>query len=265
MIAFPHAKVNLGLHVINKREDGFHNLETAFLSVNYHDMLEVIEAKSVSAGQMKCKITMAGNPVEGDPADNLVAKAYHLLDQQFQLPPVEVFLYKKIPTGAGLGGGSSDAAFMLKLLNEKFSIGLTVSELEAYAAQLGSDCAFFITGNTAYVFGKGHELEPITLNLEGLHIELVCPPIHSSTALAYQRVTPRGLPAAGQSLRELLKQPIEKWKDNVFNDFEPSVFATYPELAKMKQELYDAGAVYASMSGSGSALFAVRRDSSRLP
>ncbi len=255
MIAFPKAKINLGLHVINKREDGFHNLETTFLAVNLCDMLEVIEQKE----KVNDKITIAygGIPVPSNATDNLVVQAYKLLDKKFSLPPVQCFLYKKIPMGAGLGGGSSDAASTLNLLNTKFKLGINTAELRNYAAQLGSDCAFFIDNKPAYVFGRGHELEPIPLNLSGYYLVLICPPIHSSTALAYQHVLKREKLEPQNSVKIILTQPIETWKEKLKNDFEPSVFNQFPELLTIKNELYQSGALYASMSGSGSSIFGI--------
>ena len=265
MIAFPNAKINLGLHVINKREDGFHNLETTFLSVNLCDILEVIESNPSVTGNNKVNFTSHGIPIDGDTSNNLVVRAYQLLDQPFNLPPVEICLYKKIPMGAGLGGGSSDAAFMIKLLNTKFNLQLSNEQLKRYAAKLGSDCAFFIDNTPAYVFGKGHELSPIEIKLAGYYLVLLCPPVHSSTALAYQNVSRRNEITIENSIKLNLQQPIETWRNSIFNDFEPLVFKQFPQLAQYKESLYQDGALYASMSGSGSSIFGIFKNKPTLP
>ena len=257
MIAFPYAKINLGLHVINKREDGFHNLETTFLSVNLCDILEVIECNPSVTGKNKVNFTSHGIPIDGDTSNNLVVRAYQLLDKQFNLPAIEVCLYKMIPMGAGLGGGSSDAAFMLKLLNTKFNLQLSNEQLKMHAAKLGSDCAFFIDNTPAYVLGKGHELSPIEIKLAGYYLVLLCPPVHSSTALAYQNVARRNEITNENSIKINIHQPIETWRNTIFNDFEPSVFKQFPQLAQYKESLYQDGALYASMSGSGSSIFGI--------
>ncbi|MEI6507335.1 MAG: 4-(cytidine 5'-diphospho)-2-C-methyl-D-erythritol kinase [Bacteroidota bacterium] len=254
MICFPNAKINLGLHVLNKREDGFHNIETVFYPVNLCDMLEIV--KSVKSTK-KVDFFSDGLPISGNTENNLVVKAYNLLDKDFNLDPVKIFLYKKIPMGAGLGGGSSDAAFALKLLNDIFLLGLNNEQLKNYASQLGSDCAFFIENIPSYVLGRGNELEDFDINLSDKYIVLLNPNIHSDTALAYKNVNRRGAVMADFSLKNLLKQPIINWKDKVENDFEKSVFQAFPVLNDIKQKLYDSGALYASMSGSGSSIFGI--------
>jgi len=256
MIVFPNAKINLGLHVINRREDGFHNLETTFLSVKLYDVLEVIEKKNYNTNDEPIDLYISGLPVEGNSKDNLISKAYYLMkEESHQLPPVDVYLHKNIPMGAGLGGGSSDAAFMLTLLNKKFNLGCSTELLKSKAAMLGSDCAFFIDNKTSYVFGKGHELEDFEIDVKGLTLLLICPPYHSSTALAYKNVSPRGLEANTQHLKDMFMLPHTEWKKHIKNDFEDSVFKSIPELNAIKKSLYDAGAIYASMSGSGSSIF----------
>lgn len=262
MICFPNAKINLGLHVLNKREDGYHHIETVFFPVGFSDMLEVI-GQTITRPQ-KCFFLADGIPINGSAADNLVVKAYDLLDTDFSLPPVEVFLYKKIAMGAGLGGGSSDAAFMLSLLNHTFGLRLTTAQLENYAARLGSDCAFFIRNKPAYLLGKGHELQPFEIDLKGYYLVMIYTGAHSSTALAYKDVLKRGTLQEEQSLKHVLKQPVHTWKKNVVNDFEPSVFNAIPELKQVKKWLYDEGAVYAAMSGSGSCMFGLFSEEPKL-
>lgn len=253
MITFPNCKINLGLHVLHKREDGFHQLESVFYPLTKYDVLEVIPA--TAASKSKVNFLSYGIPIDGAPEQNLIVKAYYLLDQEFDLPPVDVCLLKHIPMGAGLGGGSSDAAHMLKTLNTLFNLTLTNEQLANYAAKLGSDCAFFIDNQICYLYGKGPELTPYQLSLSKYFCVLLAPPVHSSTALAYQHVVVRNTEQA--TLKELLQQPVNTWRNTVVNDFETSVFKAYPQLAQIKEQLYSDGAIYASMSGSGSAIFAL--------
>jgi 4-diphosphocytidyl-2-C-methyl-D-erythritol kinase len=256
MISFPNIKINLGLHVINKREDGYHTIETVFYPVSYGDMLEVITNK-VSSTSSKVFLQTEGLTIQGNQADNLIIKAYELLDSQFNLPPATFFLYKKIPMGAGLGGGSSDGAFAIKLLNDHFQLKLSMEQMQYYAAQLGSDCAFFIQNKPAYAFGRGSELEDIAIDLSSYYISLLFPDVHSGTAAAYQHVRKRGKVDEAMSLKTLIQQPVEQWRAHVENDFEYSVFRAIPQLAQLKEQLYECGAIYASMSGSGSAMFGI--------
>jgi 4-diphosphocytidyl-2-C-methyl-D-erythritol kinase len=257
MICFPNAKINLGLHVINKREDAFHNIETDFYPVGFSDMLEVV--RNLGSGTRDNKVTFFsdGLKIDGRAADNLIVKAYALLDKDFSLEPVSFFLYKQIPMGAGLGGGSADAAFTIRMLNDLFSLQLTPERMKDYASQLGSDCAFFIDNKPAYVLGRGNELEPIALDLSGYFIAIIYPGIHSDTSLAYKHVQRREKVDESSSLKALIQEPAGYWKNKMENDFERSVFAALPPLAGIKQQLYDCGAVYASMSGSGSAIFGI--------
>ncbi len=250
MIAFPCCKINLGLHVINKREDGFHNLETIFYPVPWCDMLEFVVDNESAKGEVK--FISDGLTIEGGTDNNLVIKAYKLLHQKYDLAAVKVFLYKKIPMGAGLGGGSSDAAYALILLNDLFSLQLTTIELEKYASQLGSDCAYFIKRGAQFAKGRGEILEPIDLYLKSYFLCLIKPDIHVSTAQAFSGVMKRG--ESSKSLKEFIKLPINDWKNVIQNDFEESVFNIYPELASIKNNLYDMGAEYAAMSGSGSTI-----------
>jgi 4-diphosphocytidyl-2-C-methyl-D-erythritol kinase len=263
MIAFPCCKINLGLHVINKREDGFHNLETIFYPVHWSDMLEIVVDNESSEGEVK--FMSDGLTIEGNTENNLVIKAYKLFHQVFDLPAVKVFLFKKIPMGAGLGGGSSDAAYTLLLLNDLFSLQLTTIELEKYAAQLGSDCAYFIKRGVQLAKGRGELLEPIELDLKSYFLCLIKPDIHVSTAQAFSGVKKRG--DLVTSLNELIRLPMNDWRNVIQNDFEESVFKIYPELASIKNNLYDMGSKYAAMSGSGSTilgLFEVLPDLSNL-
>jgi 4-diphosphocytidyl-2-C-methyl-D-erythritol kinase len=245
MISFPNAKINLGLYVTEKRPDGFHNLETVFLPVGWYDALEIAEADEF-------QFSTSGISITGNPESNLVVKAYRLLQKDFDLPVIKIHLHKQIPFGAGLGGGSSDAAFMLKLLNKSFKLGLNETELLKYAAVLGSDCPFFILNKAVFATGRGEIMQDTTVSLNGMFILLVKPSVEVSTATAYQLVVPQ---KPTISLPELLSFPIQEWKENVVNQFEKSVFQQYPELEELKQKLYDLGAVYASMSGSGSCIF----------
>ena len=245
MIVFPNAKINIGLNITEKRPDGFHNLETVFFPVGWCDALEFVVADDLH-------FSSSGLLISGDQESNLVMKAYRLLQKDFSLPPVRIHLHKEIPFGAGLGGGSSDAAFMLSMLNEQFGLNLSEDELEVYATRLGSDCPFFIRNMPAFASGRGEIMEPVQPALNGLFILLVKPPVEVSTAKAFQWVVPE---KSGNSLKTLIQLPVQEWKDQVVNQFESSVFKQYPEIGELKKRLYDSGAVYASMSGSGSCVF----------
>lgn len=255
MITFPNAKINLGLNIIEKRPDGYHNLETIFYPINLQDALEVTRREN---GEHEYTLHISGASLDGEPEDNLVVKAYKLLKKDHpRMLPIDVHMYKHIPAGAGLGGGSSDAAHMIKLLNDKFSLGLSTEQMEEYAAQLGADCAFFIRNRPVFATGIGNIFEPIELSLKGYHIILVKPDIFVSTRDAFAEIKPVR-PAV--SLKEIVKQPIETWKGNMKNDFEDSVFKKFPEIAAIKDELYDLGAVYAAMSGSGSSVYGIFKE-----
>lgn len=248
MIVFPNCKINLGLHVVRKRSDGFHDLETVFYPLPLTDALEVITPGTLT-------FTGSGIPIPGNTADNLCLKVWHLLKQDFPaLPEINIHLHKHIPIGAGLGGGSADAAFLLQLLNNRFQLALTEEQLIRYAATLGSDCAFFIRNKPCYATGRGEILEPISLNLDAWSFVLVYPGIHVNTGWAFGRITPK---APEQSLRSTIMEPVENWKTIIRNDFEAPVFSAHPELANIKEELYAHGAVYATMSGSGSAMVGI--------
>lgn len=250
MVTFPNAKINLGLDVVAKRPDGYHNLETIFYPVPLQDILEITVTEEEGAPDYTFKMHNA--VFEGDNNDNLVVKAYKILAADHKLPKVEMSLYKNIPTGAGLGGGSADAAFALKMLNEIACLNLSDEQLEAYAARIGADCAFFVKNTPAYATGIGNILSPTVCSISGYHLVLVKPDIHISTKEAYSLVTPA---AAEIPLTEIAALPVEEWKGKMKNDFEKSVFANHPQMEKIKEELYNMGAVYASMSGSGSAFF----------
>ena len=241
MISFPNAKINIGLRVLAKREDGFHELETIFYPIRLNDALEIIEAPAM-------KFSTSGIGIPGENEANLCLKAYDLLSLDFALPSVQIHLHKHIPIGAGLGGGSADATFMISLLNEKFRLGLTTDERRAYAESLGSDCAFFVDNVPALARGRGEVLSAIELDLSIFNIVLIMPPVHVSTADAFKGIIPA---SEGQCLNVLIENPVPTWKDIVVNDFEKSVFSKYPEIEAIKFALYEAGAVYASMSGSG--------------
>lgn len=258
MISFPIAKVNLGLNVVARRPDGYHNLQTVFYPVPIKDVLEIYPMAEDFPSEVDCDIKVTNIHVEGDEQRNLVVRAYNLLKQDFPaLPRLHAHLYKGIPTQAGMGGGSSDASAMLLLLDEQFNLGLTEQQLINYAAKLGADCPFFIMNRPAYAEGIGERLTPIDLSLKGWYMAVVRPDIPVPTKEAFARITPQ-MPQ--KCCKEIVMQPIETWKDELVNDFELSVFAVHPELADIKVQLYQLGAVYAAMSGSGSALFGLFKE-----
>jgi 4-diphosphocytidyl-2-C-methyl-D-erythritol kinase len=247
MIAFPNAKINIGLNIISRREDGYHNLETIFYPVRIKDALEVVEADTFH-------FSSTGLTIPGNPEDNLCLKAYRLMSGDRSIPPIHLHLHKNIPIGGGLGGGSADAAFFIRVLNDKFQLNLNKQELMNYAVQIGSDCAFFISNTPAFACGKGEQLTDIALDLSGYFIILVKPPFHVSTAEAYRNIKPH-MPS--RSLKELIGLPPEQWKEHIINDFETSVFEKYPGIGQIKTALYEAGAIYAAMSGSGSSVYGI--------
>jgi 4-diphosphocytidyl-2-C-methyl-D-erythritol kinase len=253
MILYPNAKINIGLNVVEKRADGYHNLETVFYPINLLDALEITTDEH-QADSVKLKVS--GEAIAGRPIDNLVMKACNLMRSMFpeKIERLSVHLHKHIPTGAGLGGGSSDAAFTIKALNEKFSLGMSVDQMEQLSAQLGADCPFFIKNQPVFAEGIGDIFTDIDIVLKGKTLVLVKPDISVSTADAYSLVSPH---KPQQSLRESLRLPVEEWKNHVVNDFESSVFKKFPEIAAIKDRLYDLGALYASMSGSGSAVYGI--------
>ncbi len=247
MLTFPNAKINIGLNITEKRPDGYHNLETIFYPIELCDVLEFVEGKET-------KFTCSGLNIEGDSDNNLIMKAYRLLKEEFDLPAINICLHKTIPMGAGLGGGSADAAFMLKMLNDEFNLGLSTQILEQKASKLGADCAFFIENTPTLAKGIGNIFEPTCINLSGYHIVLIKPDVHVSTAEAYGGCKPQRW---NTPLEEAIKLPITEWKNCIFNDFEKTVFVAHPELAEIKNILYDKGALYAAMSGSGSTIYGI--------
>jgi 4-diphosphocytidyl-2-C-methyl-D-erythritol kinase len=248
MVTFPFCKINLGLHILNKRSDGYHDIATCFYPVPWTDILEIIPSNKVA-------FTCSGNSIPGDEADNLCLRAYHLLKKDFKIAPVKIHLHKIIPMGAGLGGGSSDAACSLKMLNEIFSLDLSTEKLGEYAAQLGSDCAFFLYNKPMLGSGRGEILSPVNIDLRGKHLVIVKPEIHVSTATAYADVTPQMPPIAIQTIVE--NYNFHEWRGILNNDFELTVLKKYPAIAKEKNTMYKLGAVYAGMTGSGAAVFGI--------
>ena len=274
MILYPNVKINLGLKVLRKRPDGYHDLETLFVPYpGIADCLEIITGDDFSrtlaglneryssltqaiSDDGKLMITLARREgVDWDPLKDLTAKAYFLLAEDFDLPPMKIYLEKLSPVGAGLGGGSSDAAFALRMMATLANLDLTDEQLASYAARLGSDCAFFVYNTPMFGTGRGEILEPFPLDLKGYRLEVVIPEgIAVSTADAYRGIVPC---ESGTPLREILNRPVSSWKDTLENDFEKTVFAKYPALAAVKAGLYEKGALYAAMSGSGSACFGI--------
>lgn len=248
MIAFPPCKINLGLNVLSKRSDGYHNLETCFYPLPFTDILEILPSE-------KLTFIPTGKVIPGAVSENLCLRVYDLLSKDFSITPVEIHLHKVIPTGAGLGGGSSNAAYTLRLLNEIFNLKLNTVQLKEYAQQLGSDCAFFIEDEVRFGTGRGEILEPIQVSLKDKFLILLKPDVHVSTAEAYRGVLPQ---PANTSVRHILENTsLPQWKELLKNDFEPSVFKAHPVIEQCKNALYEHGAIYASMSGSGSSVFGI--------
>jgi 4-diphosphocytidyl-2-C-methyl-D-erythritol kinase len=249
MVCFPGAKINIGLNIVAKREDGFHDIETVFYPINLCDILEIIPSSKENA-----EMESSGLILDVNDKDNICMKAYQILKQDFKLPSVEIYLHKIIPSGAGLGGGSSDAANTLKLINQIFELEISVIQLKKYAAVLGSDCSFFIENTVSFAYGRGELVEAITLNLSNYYIYLIKPDVFISTADAYKSMV---CSRPEKSLKELINLPVEKWKGQITNDFEKNIFQRFPKLDHIRQDLYNAGAVYASMSGSGSSIYGI--------
>ncbi len=250
MIGFPHGKINLGLSINSKRTDGFHNLETVFYPLHLRDILEIIPASSPS-------LILSGLPLPGNTNGNLVMQAFNLLKDYYPaVGPLEIHLYKAIPTGGGLGGGSSDAACMLSLINDFFKLEISPEKMASLALKLGSDCPFFLQSSPCYAKGRGEILEPLSVDLSGYSILLVYPEILVSTAWAFSQIHPE---VAKRDIKDLASGPVENWKDQLRNDFEIPVFRQYPILKKIKFWLYDKGALYASMTGSGSCVYGIYR------
>ena len=250
MLTFPNAKINLGLFVTEKRPDGYHNIETVFYPIPLQDALEINPSKK---NEMPYTLHLRGTAIDGNPDDNLVIKALKLIKKDYpQIPSVDIHLYKHIPCGAGLGGGSSDAAFMIKMLNERFNLNIPTEKMEEYAATLGADCAFFIQDQPVLATGIGNVFEPIDLSLKDFYLILVKPNDFVSTKEAYAHVAPK---KPQISLKEIIKMPVQEWKNYMKNDFEESVFLNHPNILAIKDRMYDLGATYAAMSGSGSSVY----------
>lgn len=252
MISYPGCKINIGLNVLQKRPDGFHAIESVFIPVPWHDALEIIPDNR--AGAQGVQFTSSGLPVPGNTDDNLCVKAYHLLATDYALPPVKIHLHKVIPMGAGLGGGSSDGAHALMLINQLFNLKIKTPALKKYAAVLGSDCPFFIDNKPAFVYGRGEKMKPVSVPLSGLFLVIIHPGIHINTGTAYRMIQRKPYL---KSLNGLGQWKLSTWKKWAGNDFEGYAFEQFPLIRKLKESLYTKGAIYASMSGSGSAVFGI--------
>ncbi len=250
MISFPNAKITLGLNILNKQKDGYHSIESCFYPIPWHDSLEIMKAESFSFHPYGLKIP-------GYTGSNLCIRAYEVLKENHHLGPVEIHLLKAIPMGSGMGGGSADGAFTLKMLDELFELNLTSQELKVYALQLGSDCPFFIDNKPALASGRGELLEAIDLDLKGYHLAVQNPGIHIPTKKAYSEVDPA---YSNVSIAEILPSQVNDWKGTLINDFEASIFKKYPEIGNLKEKMYNAGALYTSMTGSGSTVYGLFED-----
>lgn len=259
MITFPNAKINIGLNVVSKRPDGYHNLETVYYPIPIEDSLEIHVNEMQSA---PITLYAYGKEIEGDLADNLIVKAYNLIKKDFDIPCLDAYLYKNIPSGAGLGGGSSNAAFMLKLLNKKFKLNISTKKLEEYALRLGADCPFFIQNKPVFAQGIGNLFSSIPLDLKDYKIVLIKPEISISTPKAFRQIRAQ---KPENPLLDCINLPLPQWKDYITNDFEKPIFETYPELKEIKNHLYQSGALYASMSGSGPSIYGIYQTGKALP
>ena len=252
MVVFPNCKINLGLHILQKRSDGFHDLETVFYPIALQDALEIIQHPHPSTD---IEFSASGLKVDGNFSDNICVKAYHLLKKDFpELPAIKMHLHKTIPMGAGLGGGSANGAFTLTLLNKKFNLGLSEQTLIKHALELGSDCPFFIKNTPCYATGRGEFLESLAVDLSAYRLVIINPQIHINTGWAFSQIIPS---SDKSSLKEIIAQPIEQWKDCLKNDFENPVCKKYPAINECKTALYNAGALYTSMTGSGSTVYGI--------
>jgi 4-diphosphocytidyl-2-C-methyl-D-erythritol kinase len=255
MLTFPNAKINLGLNITSKRGDGFHDIDSCFYPIPLKDALEIFPSEIL-------KFSSTGIPIPGNSDDNLVLKAYHLIKADYDIPAIEIILHKNIPMGAGMGGGSADGAFMLSMLNDYFKLKLSNEKLEDYALKLGSDCPFFIENTPKLVGGRGEVFESTSVDLSGYYLALIYPDIHISTAEAYRGVKPQ---ESKILVKEALENyPIDEWKGILKNDFEEGIFEKYPKLQEIKSRFYTAGAIYASMTGSGSTIFGIFSQSTDL-
>ena len=257
MLTYSNAKINIGLNIVEKRNDGFHNIETIFFPIGMRDAIEIADSKT----DTPYTFSASGIPINIDAKDNIVVKAYELIRAKYTFPSQAIHLHKNIPFGAGLGGGSANAAYMIKLLNNKFNLGMSLKEMEDEVKKLGSDCAFFIENKPAFAIDKGENLNPIDLDLSAYHMLLIKPNIHISTPEAYANIKPH---KPETSLIKLIEQPVKTWKFTIKNDFEDSIFPNHPLLAKLKDELYEQGAIYAAMSGSGSSLFGLFKNEPKI-
>lgn len=261
MIAFPNCKINLGLNIIAKRDDGFHDLETVFYPLAFHDALEILnevegQPKTIDHGRNNSiQFKQTGFDVPGNKEDNLCVKAYSLLKKDFlQLPSLYMHLHKAIPLGAGLGGGSADGAFTLKVLNDTFNLNLSTNQLITYATKLGSDCPFFIINQPCYATGRGEVLKPVSVDLGNYSFILINPGININTAWAFSQVMPK---TPAQPVMRIITQAVNTWKETLLNDFEDVVSRYHPAIRSIKEELYNHGALYSSMTGSGSTVFGI--------
>ena len=257
MITFPIAKINLGLNIVEKRSDGYHNLETVFYPLPIHDAIEIHEMDNGFPSSVNCDLKVSNMAIDGDEQKNLVVKAYNLMAERFALPRLHVHLHKAIPSQAGLGGGSSDAAYMLTMLNREYRLGLQDEELIHLAKRLGADCPFFVNPQPSYATGIGELLTPITLDLSSYHIVVIKPNIAVSTAEAFRNIVPK---APKKRCADIVRQPVETWRTELRNDFESSIFVQHSELRRIKEMLYNTGALYASMSGSGSSIYGIYQE-----
>lgn len=254
MIVFPNCKINLGLHILRKRNDGFHELETVFYPLPLLDILEIVYLKRMT-GEPGVPFSQSGIEITGEQGNNLCMRAFWLLKKKFpNMPSIQMHLHKQIPAGGGLGGGSADGAFALKMLNELCKLKLSEEQLLKFAVQLGSDCPFFIINQPCFSKGRGEKLERITIDLSGYKFLIVNPGIHVDTGAMFARIKPA---KPEKSLKEIIVSPVEKWQTEMKNDFEKVVFPLHPEIGQIKNKLYNAGAVYASMSGSGSTVYGI--------
>ena len=245
MIRFSNCKINIGLYIVQKRMDGFHNLATIFVPLPTYDVIEILPSTKVA-------LHIYNQKIPGNKKDNIVLKAYHLLAEKYNLPPVQIHLLKNIPVGAGLGAGSANGVNTLQLLNDYFSLQISKNELRSLAASLGSDCPFFIENQPCYATQKGDELVPIDIDFSNYTLVLVNPGIHIATPWAFSNITPK---TPKYDLLNAIKEPIHQWKNSIYNDFETVVFAQHPSIKNIKETLYSLGAVYASLSGTGSTVY----------
>lgn len=255
MVVFPNAKINLGLNIIRKRPDGYHDLETSFYPIGIRDALEILPIDTLYGDTEGVTLITTGIPVDGDAENNICSKAWHLIRKDFPLiPPIQLHLHKAIPTGAGLGGGSSDGAFTLRLLNSMFGLGIDDDTLAKYALELGSDCPFFLLNRPCFATGRGEKMTPSGLDLSDYSLLLIHPGIHVSTAEAFRGVQP-SIPV--RQIPDILSIPVGQWREVLVNDFESTVFPQFPEIETIRDLLYEAGALYSSMTGSGSSVFGI--------